>query len=121
MQWRDKCTHSLKEWEYGGQMMIQSCYLLKCIKDLSYLIIIKLFGSFGQGMMHWCGNSNHQLENILNVKEIGAVHNYILGEVDDVLEVQKEAKEKKICLVAGDIIPVEEELEGYLKRDKGKT
>ena len=75
----------------------------------------KLFGSFGSGMLHWCGNSNHQLDNILNVKEIKAVHNYILGKVDDVLEVQNRTKEKKICLVAGDIIPVDEELDGYLK------
>ncbi|MFC2159280.1 uroporphyrinogen decarboxylase family protein [Actinomycetota bacterium] len=80
----------------------------------------KLFGSFGGGMMHWCGNSNHQLDNILNVKEIKAVHNYILGEVDDVLEVQNRTKEKRVSLVAGDIIPVEEELEGYLKEIKEK-
>ncbi len=80
----------------------------------------KLFGSFGSGMLHWCGNSNHQLDNILNVKEIKAVHNYILGKVDDVLEVQNRTKEKKICLVAGDIIPVDEELEGYLKEIKEK-
>lgn len=80
----------------------------------------KLFGSFGKGMMHWCGNSNHQLENILNVEEIGAFHNYFLGGIDEVLEVQNKAREKKICLVAGDIIPVEEEIEGYLKEIKEK-
>lgn len=80
----------------------------------------KLFGSFGSGMLHWCGNSNHQLDNILNVKEIKAVHNYILGKVDDVLEVQNRTKEKKICLVAGDIILVDEELDGYLKEIKEK-
>ncbi len=79
-----------------------------------------LFGSFGHGMMHWCGNSNHQLDNILNVEGIGAVHNYFLGEVDEVLEVQNRTKEKKICLVAGDIIPVEEEIEAYLKEIKEK-
>ena len=80
----------------------------------------RLFGSFGGGMMHWCGNSNHQLDNILNVKEIKSVHNYILGKVDDVLEVQNRTKEKRVSLVAGDIIPVEEELEGYLKEIKDK-
>jgi uroporphyrinogen-III decarboxylase len=80
----------------------------------------KLFGSFGGGMLHWCGNANHQLDNILSIKEIKAFHNYILGKVDDVSEVQNRAKEKKVCLVAGDIIPIEEELEGYLKEIKEK-
>jgi hypothetical protein len=40
--------------------------------------------------------------------------------VDDALEVQNKMKEKNIALVAGDIIPVEEELEGYLKEIKEK-
>jgi len=80
----------------------------------------KLFGSFGGGMLHWCGNSNHQLDNILEVKEIKAVHNYILGNVDDAVVVQEKTKEKKVCMAIGDIIPVEEELEGYLKEIKEK-
>ena len=74
-----------------------------------------LFGSFGSGMLHWCGNANHQLENILDIKEITAVHNYILGNVDDVLEVQKKTSRQKVALAAGDIIPIEEELIDYLK------
>jgi uroporphyrinogen-III decarboxylase len=79
-----------------------------------------LFGSFGSGMLHWCGNANHQLENILDIKEITAVHNYILGNVDDVLEVQKKTSKQKVALAAGDIIPVEDELIDYLKEIKQK-
>ncbi|MGM0365557.1 MAG: uroporphyrinogen decarboxylase family protein [Actinomycetota bacterium] len=80
----------------------------------------KLFGSFGRGMIHWCGNANHQLDNILGVKKIKAVHNYFLGDIEAAVTLQNRLKEKKICLAAGDIIPVEEELDDYLKEIKEK-
>jgi uroporphyrinogen-III decarboxylase len=80
----------------------------------------KLFGAFGGGMIHWCGNANHQIENFLNIKPIRAVHDYILGNVDSVVPLQKELKRKKVCLVIGDIIPVEDELEDYLRQIKDK-
>lgn len=81
---------------------------------------VKLFGSFESGMIHWCGNANHQIENILNIEPIKAVHNYVLGDVDSAVILQKELSKRKICLVLGDIIPVEEELEDYLKQIKEK-
>jgi len=80
----------------------------------------KLFGAFGSGMVHWCGNANHQVENYIQIDSIGAVHNYMLGNVDSAVPLQKGLSEKKVCLVAGDIIPVEEELEDYLKQIKEK-
>ena len=80
----------------------------------------KLFGAFGSGMVHWCGNANHQIENYLNISPIRAVHNYMLGNVDSAVPLQKELSRKKVCLVAGDIIPVEEELESYLTQIKEK-
>ena len=80
----------------------------------------KLFGSFGSGMVHWCGNANHQIENYLNISPIRAVHNYMLGNVDSAVPLQKELSRKKVCLIVGDIIPVEEELESYLTRIKEK-
>ena len=80
----------------------------------------KLFGAFGSGMVHWCGNANHQVENYLNISPIRAVHNYMLGNVDSAIPLQKELSRKKVCLVAGDIIPIEEELESYLTQIKEK-
>jgi len=79
-----------------------------------------LFGSFGSGMIHWCGNANHQLDNILSVKEIKAVHNYFLGDINTAAKLQERLKEKKVCLVGGDIIPVDEELDDYLREIKDK-
>lgn len=80
----------------------------------------KLFGSFGSGMVHWCGNANHQIENYLNISSISAVHNYMLGDVDSAAVLQKGLNKKMVCLAAGDIIPVEEELEDYLTQIKEK-
>jgi len=80
----------------------------------------KLFRAFGSGMVHWCGNANHQIENYLNISSVRAVHNYMLGDVDSAAVLQKGLCKKKICLVAGDIIPVEEELEDYLTQIKEK-
>jgi uroporphyrinogen-III decarboxylase len=80
----------------------------------------KSFGTFGSGMVHWCGNANHQIEKYLNISPIRAVHNYILGNVDSAIPLQQELSRKKVCLVVGDIIPVEDELEGYLKQIKEK-
>ena len=80
----------------------------------------KLFGEFGSGMVHWCGNANHQVENYIQIDSISAVHNYMLGNVDSAIPLQKGLSGKKVCLVAGDIIPVEDELEDYLKQIKEK-
>jgi len=79
-----------------------------------------LFGSFGGGMIHWCGNANHQLSSILATPEIKAVHNYMLGNVDDAKVLQEKTSKAKVCLAVGDIIPVEDELEDYLKAIKKK-
>ncbi len=80
----------------------------------------KLFGSFGNGMVHWCGNANHQIDNYLEIEPICATHVYMLGNVDNAAILQKSLSKKKICLVAGDIIPIDEELEDYLKQIKTK-
>lgn len=71
-------------------------------------------------MIHWCGNANHQIENYLNISPIRAVHNYMLGNVDSAVPLQKALSRKKVCLAVGDIIPVEEELESYLTQIKEK-
>lgn len=78
----------------------------------------RLFGSFGKGMIHWCGDANHQLDSITGIDEISAVHNLFLDEIDSVVKLQDSLQPKKIALVAGDIIPVEQELTSYLRSIK---
>ena len=74
----------------------------------------KLFSSFNSGMIHWCGNANHQLGHMLKRKGLRAVHNFFLGDIKSVIELQDTLKANKITLVAGDIIPVDEELDDYV-------
>ncbi len=78
----------------------------------------KSFSSFGSAMIHWCGDANHQLENITNIKGLGAVHNLFLSDIKSAVKLQRSLKTKKVVLVAGDIIPVEEELDDYLNSIK---
>ncbi len=78
----------------------------------------KLFSSFNSGMIHWCGDANHQLEHMLGIEGFQAVHNFFLGDIESVARLQKGLKSRKITLVAGDIIPVEEELDDYLNAIK---
>jgi uroporphyrinogen-III decarboxylase len=80
----------------------------------------RLFTSFGSGMIHWCGDANHQLDHILNIDGIRAVHDYFLADIEMLVKLQTRLKEKRICLVAGDIIPVDEQLDQYLQNIKSR-
>jgi len=78
----------------------------------------KLFKEFGEVAIHWCGNGNHNLENIVNIKKLKAVHNLFLGDIDTVAYLKKKLTDKKITLITGDIVPVREQLNDYLKTIK---
>ena len=75
----------------------------------------KLFRHFGKSILHWCGNGNHQLDNIVNIKGIGGVHNFFLGDIDSAVIVQQKLAEHKIVLISGDMVPVDEEIKNYCK------
>jgi len=75
----------------------------------------KLFGNFGKSILHWCGNGNHQLNNVININSIGGVHNFFLGDIDSAVTLQKKLQENKIPLITGDIIPVDDELKNYCR------
>lgn len=74
----------------------------------------KLFKEFGKVIVHWCGNGNHNVHNITAIENVGAVHNFFLGEIDSVSILQKKLKKANIPLIIGDIVPVKEELNDYL-------
>jgi len=75
----------------------------------------KLFRNFGKSILHWCGNGNHQLNNIINIKGIGGVHNFFLGEIDNAVILQQKLEVPKIVLILGDMVPVDEEIKNYCK------
>lgn len=112
-----KTPEGIGIWFSDDDSVIMSPDLFKTFVLNSYK---KLFGAFENGMVHWCGNANHQIENYLNISSVKAVHNYMLGDVDSAAVLQKGLCKKKICLAVGDIIPVEEELEDYLRQIKEK-
>ena len=74
----------------------------------------KLFKNFGSVMLHWCGDGNHNVDIVTEIENLKAVHNLFLGKIDSAIKLQSKLKEKKIALVTGDIVPVEEQLDDYL-------
>jgi hypothetical protein len=43
----------------------------------------RIFETFGGGTIHFCGKGNHQLDNLLNIKNIRAVNNSPMGHFKD--------------------------------------
>lgn len=86
--------------------------------DLYEVFIIKkyieLFKNFGGVILHWCGSGNHNLDSIVNIESLKAVHNFFLGKIEDAVELQKKLKKHRIALITGDMVPVKEELDKYL-------
>ena len=75
----------------------------------------KLFGEFGQVIVHWCGNGNHNADNIAGIESVRAVHNLFLGEFDIVAELQEKLSKHNVTLITGDFVPVPEQLDDYLR------
>ena len=74
----------------------------------------KLFKNFGGAVLHWCGDGNHNLDNVVNIKNLKAVHNFFLGKIENAVEMQKKLKKYNIALITGDMVPVKEQLNKYL-------
>ncbi len=63
------------------------------------------------------------LFHFIHISNIGlkAVHNYFLGDVDSIVNLQKKLHMKKIALIAGDIVPVDGQLDDYFKKNKDQA
>lgn len=73
-----------------------------------------LFKNFGGTILHWCGDGIHNLESVVSIQNLKAVHNFFLGKIEDAVKLQKKLKKYSIALIAGDIVPVKEQLNKYL-------
>lgn len=75
----------------------------------------ELFSNFGEVIIHWCGNGNHQLDNVVSINNLKGVHNFFLGNIEALKILQKKLKKYRKVLIAGDYVPVDEQLSEYLK------
>lgn len=74
----------------------------------------RLFKDFGNVMMHWCGDGNHNVDIVTDIENLKIVHNFFLGKIDSAVVLQNKLKDKKILLVTGDYMPVKEQIGDYL-------
>lgn len=71
----------------------------------------KLFTEFGGGHLHYCGNGNHQIENILKIKGVRAINNSPMGKNDVFAELVEKAGRGKLTIEIQDAAPID--IEGY--------
>ena len=66
----------------------------------------KIFQTFCGGILHYCGNANHQIDNFLNTKGLVGVNNYLLHDIKGIAELKKKIGDR-IVLFACDFTPIE--------------
>ena len=59
----------------------------------------RIFETFGGGTVHFCGNGNHQLENLLSIKNIRAVNNSPMGHFENFSNLVKKLSGKLTILI----------------------
>jgi len=68
----------------------------------------RVFRAFGKGILHYCGNANHQIDNLLDTDCLVGINNYILHNVAATAALKKRIEHRLVLLVA-DFTPVEYE------------
>jgi hypothetical protein len=68
----------------------------------------KVLKAFGGGCIHFCGNALHQADNLVNTGGLVAFNNYILFNLNPLVEVKRKF-EGKVVLFVCDFTPVEYE------------
>ncbi len=65
----------------------------------------RLFKEFGGGHLHYCGNGNHQIDNILQIDHIRAINNSPMGNSDVFEELVKKAGCGRLTIQIQDAAP----------------
>jgi uroporphyrinogen-III decarboxylase len=66
----------------------------------------RIFQEFNNGILHYCGTANHQIENFLNTKGLIGINNYCLHDIKGVVELKKQI-ENKLVLILCDFTPLD--------------
>jgi uroporphyrinogen-III decarboxylase len=65
----------------------------------------RIFREFNNGILHYCGTANHQIENFFNTKGLIGINNYCLHDLKGVWELKKRI-ENKLVLILCDFTPL---------------
>ena len=64
----------------------------------------RIFEEFGGGILHYCGNANHQIDNFLHTKGLVGINTYCLHDLKALAELKKRI-ENRLVLIACDFTP----------------
>ena len=70
----------------------------------------KILGEFGGGFLHFCGNSEHHINNYKKLINLKGFNNWIMGDIENAVNVKKSLCKDK-CLMICDFAPID--IEGY--------
>ncbi len=68
----------------------------------------RVFKEFGGGILHYCGNANHQIDNLLNTDGLVGLNVYALHDLKGIRELKRRI-EKRLVLFACDFAPLDHE------------
>jgi uroporphyrinogen-III decarboxylase len=66
----------------------------------------RIFQAFNNGILHYCGTANHQIDNFLNTKGLIGINNYCLYDLKGVIELKKRI-EDQLVLILCDFTPLD--------------
>ena len=64
----------------------------------------RIFEEFGGGILHYCGNANHQIDNFLRTKGLVGINVYCLHNLNALAELKRRI-ENRLVLIACDFTP----------------
>ena len=73
----------------------------------------QILQAFGSGIIHFCGNANHQIDNFMKTNGLRALNVYCLGDIEGLARLQQKVGEK-LCIIACDFAPYD--IEEYYSR-----
>jgi len=73
----------------------------------------KILAAFGGGGIHYCGNSNQNLENFMNTKGLTSLHNLHLDDFEEAKKIRNACLEKEIVYYMCDFTPDDLRLSDY--------
>jgi len=65
-----------------------------------------IFKEFGGGILHYCGNANHQVENLLNTGGLIGLNVYALHDLKGICELKRRIEERLVLFVC-DFAPLD--------------
>lgn len=73
----------------------------------------KILSAFGGGGIHYCGNSNQNLENYINTEGMVCLHNMNLDDFEEAKKIRSACLDKGIVYYLADFAPGDERLDDY--------